>query len=118
MSDYRIFCPSSFKRFRNKVTSTSCTSGFSERTAKAPANPAASPVTKQAGITRKLPKAYSSVDIQRPATKTFFDTESREIPLWNNEDNVFSYSFYGRRYNSNSVLFHHQKISVPANHLL
>lgn len=73
MSDYRIFCPSSFKRFRNKVTSTSCTSGFSERTAKAPANPAASPVTKQAGITCKLPKAYSSVDIQRPATKTFFN---------------------------------------------
>ena len=35
--------------------------------------PAASPVTRQGGITRKLPKASSSVEIQRPATNRFFN---------------------------------------------
>ena len=30
------------------------------------------PVTRQGGITRKLPKASSSVEIQRPAVNRFF----------------------------------------------
>ena len=48
-------CPSSFSIFLNCLTSIAWTLGVRWQAAMAAATPAASPVTKHAGIMRKLP---------------------------------------------------------------